>query len=183
MNKYKIDWLNENVGLSFAPGKKAPSILGKSQWDRDLSEDLKIIKESGISLVITLMTFNEMRTFGIHNLGPEINKLGIEWIHLSIEDGGIPTSNADVRALIGLIKAKIYNNKKVLIHCRGGLGRTGTIAGCYLVSSGVSLDTAYQMLINTRGIKCPENEIQRKFIAGFANEYIRCGLRSEASCS
>jgi protein-tyrosine phosphatase len=36
------------------------------------------------------------------------------------------------------IDEKIHEGLPVLVHCRGGLGRTGTIVACYLVYNGMS---------------------------------------------
>ena len=53
------------------------------------------------------------------------------FINEPIEDMSI-TSDVKVRALCENIVKKIYNGEKVYIHCRGGHGRTGTIAAIVL---------------------------------------------------
>jgi ADP-ribosyl-[dinitrogen reductase] hydrolase len=66
--------------------------------------------------------------------------LGIEWHHLPIRDVDVPddefedqwkTSGPRLRSLL-------LEGKKVVIHCLGGLGRTGTIAARLLVEFGAS---------------------------------------------
>jgi protein-tyrosine phosphatase len=162
-----IDWVDQYVGLTFAPGKKAPSVLSDTRWDRDVDADLKVIKDAGISVVVTLMQKNEMDTFGIGNLGQKVNDFGMSWFHFPIEDGGVPDSPSSMAPLIYDIVDEARNGKKVLIHCRGGLGRTGTVAGCYLVAQGFPFDYTLEILQIARGNRCPENDMQKDFIRSF----------------
>jgi protein-tyrosine phosphatase len=163
----RLDWVDQSVALTIAPGKKAPSVMHDIQWDRDMDMDLKVIQDAGISVVVTLMKLNEMLMYGIGDLGHRIKALGWDWYHFPIEDGGIPSSMMDVFPLVQDILVEVSQGKKVLIHCRGGLGRTGTIAGCYLVAKGMSVEDTLKKLVETRGEFCPENDMQKDFIRNF----------------
>jgi ADP-ribosyl-[dinitrogen reductase] hydrolase len=161
----RISWLTPSVGLTIGPGKKCPSVMGGFDWDRDMG----VIKEEGISLIITLMMPEELSEFGMGNIGSVASDNDIAWVQIPIVDGDIPSEKQEysIRELINIIKHHVDAGLKVLIHCRGGLGRTGTIAGCYLTSCGVPLKETYAMLINARGTMCPENDLQRKYIKDF----------------
>ena len=52
-----------------------------------------------------------------------------------IRDYGIPTPKA-MKKLLDIIDLSIENNQPVYLHCLGGLGRTGTVVGCYLARHG-----------------------------------------------
>ena len=54
--------------------------------------------------------------------------------------------------------------EKVVIHCIGGLGRTGTVAGCFLVEQGVDAARALKLLREVRAPNCPETDEQREFV-------------------
>ena len=41
-----------------------------------------------------------------------------------------------MKKLLDLIDRSIENNQPVYLHCFGGLGRTGTVVGCYLARHG-----------------------------------------------
>jgi len=49
-----------------------------------------------------------------------------------IPDFGVPDISL-MKEILDEIDAKISDNKPVYIHCRAGIGRTGTVVGCYLV--------------------------------------------------
>ena len=58
---------------------------------------------------------------------------GCCYTRFAIKDCGVPRSMQEVAELLETIVATIKSDKKakVYIHCRGGIGRTGTIVGCY----------------------------------------------------
>ncbi|KAG8843273.1 hypothetical protein FRB96_004204 [Tulasnella sp. 330] len=49
-----------------------------------------------------------------------------------IKDGGIPDANT-LHAILDAIEQSRERNRMAVIHCFGGIGRTGTIVGCWLV--------------------------------------------------
>jgi protein-tyrosine phosphatase len=56
----------------------------------------------------------------------------------------------------------------MVIHCIGGLGRTGVIAGCLLRALDVPPDEALRRLVAARGTRCPELDEQRSFVRDFS---------------
>jgi protein-tyrosine phosphatase len=71
--------------------------------------------------------------------------------------------------LIARIRQWAQAGHTVVIHCIGGLGRTGTIAGCVLVDQGLEPKQVLAILRKVRGDPCiPETSEQREFIRRFA---------------
>ena len=68
----------------------------------------------------------------------------MEWFHLSIQDMTAPDESfGGVWAEIASrILQMIKQGDDVLVHCRGGLGRSGTIAALLLIEFGVPNDQA-----------------------------------------
>ncbi|MBK8936292.1 MAG: dual specificity protein phosphatase family protein [Polyangiaceae bacterium] len=87
---------------------------------------------------------------------------------LPIVDGRVPTRDAEVHALLDWMDDRVAEGVRVAIHCMGGLGRTGTIAGCYLVRRGIAPAQALSTLKQVRSPKCPENRTQVAYIKRFA---------------
>lgn len=93
----------------------------------------------GAAIVVTLIEDHEFTMLGIENLQDEIRAHGMEWLHLPIRDVAVPdwrfeTAWPDARQKLHQL---LDAGKRVLIHCRGGLGRTGLVAGLILVERGV----------------------------------------------
>lgn len=122
------------LGLTLCPGKKDPS----QNWDRDLKEDVRAIRAWGASTVVTLMEDHEFRLLDIENLEQEVRANGMDWMHLPIIDVSVPDQRfEDAWILTGArLHERLDAGDRILIHCRGGLGRTGLVAGRILVERG-----------------------------------------------
>lgn len=57
---------------------------------------------------------------------------GIEHVDLYFDDGTNPTDEI-VREFIQLADETFANGKKVAVHCKAGLGRTGVLIGAYFI--------------------------------------------------
>ncbi|RJP48311.1 MAG: phosphatase [Anaerolineaceae bacterium] len=66
-------------------------------------------------------------------------------IHLPIHDFGLPTREEMVNILNHIDEA-LARDHNVYLHCWGGIGRTGTTVGCYLVRHGMTGDEALAQL-------------------------------------
>jgi hypothetical protein len=49
-----------------------------------------------------------------------------------IADTSVPNSTAQIRELLSDIRAAIETRRRLYVHCRAGIGRTGLVMGCYL---------------------------------------------------
>ena len=63
--------------------------------------------------------------------------MAVDHCRIPIPDLGNPAP-ATVMRILDTIDAAITAGRRVYVHCWGGIGRTGTIAGCYLVRHGMS---------------------------------------------
>ena len=72
----------------------------------------------------------------------------------------------DARSLVHELIAR--RDAPILIHCIGGVGRTGVIAGCLLRALGVAPDEVLRRLVTARGKRCPETAEQRRFVTDFS---------------
>jgi hypothetical protein len=131
------------IGITFAPGKQDAQARTGS-WSRDLTLDLGVIDAWKPKVVVTLLEDHELRGLRIPQLGVEVRKRNIEWLHIPIQDFNIPSRKfeADWMAHSLRLRAVLDSGENILIHCKGGLGRAGMISGRLLVELGESPDEA-----------------------------------------
>ena len=88
-----------------------------------------------------------------------------------IPDHSVPESPALTTAVLDAIDAHIGQGRLVYIHCRWGIGRTGTMIGCWLVRHGdtgagalARLDELWQHCPESRHWDCPETREQEQYV-------------------
>ena len=128
------------LGLTLCPGKKDVS----GSWDRDLKEDLRVIRTWGATTVVSLIEDHEFSLLSVETFETEVNEQGLDWIHLPIRDVDVPDHRFETAWVVSgrLLHDRLDAGDRILIHCRGGLGRTGLVAGRILVERGCEPRTA-----------------------------------------
>jgi ADP-ribosyl-[dinitrogen reductase] hydrolase len=123
------------IGMTLCPGKKEPG-----RWDRDLEADLQTIRQWGASTLVTLLEPHEFGFLAVERLPERARALGLEWHHLPIPAGSAPSASFERLWLHSgaMLKTRLRRGERILIHCRGGLGRTGTVAAKLLIEVGLA---------------------------------------------
>jgi ADP-ribosyl-[dinitrogen reductase] hydrolase len=136
------------IGLTLCPGKKDPA----RDWDRDLDIDLTVIQQWGAEVVVTLVEHHELGLLHVLSLPDAVARHRMRWVHLPIRDVSVPDQTFEARwATTGFeLRNLLRRGGSILIHCRGGLGRAGTIAARLLVELGMDAQSAIDAIRHVR---------------------------------
>lgn len=139
------------IGITFCPGKHDRA-AATGAWARDLAIDLDAIAAWGARLVLTLVEPAELVALKVPNLGQEVERRGMSWRHLPIVDYSVPDAAFEQAWLVdgSEIRRFLRDGHDVVVHCKGGLGRAGMIAGRLLVELGMPPDDAIRMVRRAR---------------------------------
>lgn len=116
----------------------------------DLENDLAAMVAAGVGTVISLTEQAEMADLGASALPLAAREAGLNWVHFAVPDFGVPTPDQDWRAVTTAVKQAFAVDKAVLVHCRGGLGRSGMAVLRLMVESGEDPDHALARLRRIR---------------------------------
>ncbi|WP_330110165.1 cyclin-dependent kinase inhibitor 3 family protein [Methylophaga thalassica] len=146
MNTHPITFLPLPSGGQFiftpCPGTK----------ETDIEQALDVLYDAGATSVITALPDHELVDLGVPDLGMLIQKKGMHWFQLPIEDDMSP----DALFLTRLSQVKtellkrLKNASTIAIHCRGGSGRTGLIAAILLLEMGMEWKEVKELVQSVR---------------------------------
>jgi ADP-ribosyl-[dinitrogen reductase] hydrolase len=88
---------------------------------------------------VSLVEHHEFAALGVEALPGEALRLGMAWRHLPIPDRQPPELDFEQRwAEVGAeLVVALREGRRIFLHCKGGLGRTGTVAACLLREAGI----------------------------------------------
>lgn len=145
------------IGITLCPGKTDPRGMTRA-WKRDLAGDLDAIRDWGARAVVTLVTREEMEYLNVQGLGEGVRSRQMEWWHLPIPDGHAPDEDFEARWVEAgaAIRNHLRSGRDVLVHCKGGLGRAGTIAARLMVELGRPPEDAIRLVRESRSRRAIE---------------------------
>jgi len=150
INAVAVPGTTGQIGMTLCPGKVQSNALSGT-WDRDLEADMEAIEHWGASTVISLMEPHELKAVKVPHL-PHRASAKMQHYALPIRDGGTPEAKWEAAwAQVGPeVRETLQQGGKVLIHCLGGLGRTGLLAAKLLVEFGMEPKKAMAAVRNAR---------------------------------
>jgi protein-tyrosine phosphatase len=133
-----------------------------------LDEEMAAWRRAGIDTVVSLLTPDEEQDLDLKREAHEVKVRGMKFVSFPIPDRQVPNSETEMTAALERIEGDLTSGRNVVIHCRQGIGRTGLVAACLLVTKGLNPERAVKNLSAARGNPVPETEEQRRWIDHYA---------------
>jgi ADP-ribosylglycohydrolase len=143
------------------PGGKTP---------KEAERRVAAMIEAGIDTFIDLTEADELPPYDIYL------PASAHYLRKPIPDHGVPLHPEQMAEIQAEIDAALKRGRRVYVHCRAGIGRTGITVGCYLIEHGLSADAALIRLnelwqANERSASwpdVPETDEQRDYILAWS---------------
>src|SRR5262245_22395437 len=131
---------------------------------------LRALLACGIRTFVDLTQTSELEPYeSLLTSEAEERALTVKYYRHPIRDANIP-SEAEMRDILATIRASIDRGDPVYVHCWGGIGRTGTVVGCWLMETGRAGDDVFEAIKMLRAstmkrwTQSPETSEQADFI-------------------
>lgn len=144
-------------------------------------QKLRVLLDAGVRTFVNLMQQDEVDHQG-HSFAPYEDDVkqairATRCLRIPIRDLGVP-STSDMTTILDSIDESLSANRCVYVHCWGGVGRTGTVIGCWLLRHGLATPENVMHVLNQlrqqdqeRGHReSPETSDQRRFVLEWSDE-------------
>jgi ADP-ribosylglycohydrolase len=178
----RVDWIppesvpaaaawTGRLGMTFLPGKRGAGAVMGSHW-RDATADARVLREAhGVDAFLLLVPDDELGAVGTPNVVATLERAGIEVLHHPVRDLDVPRDAEAFAASLGQVAGWLRGGRSVVVACRGGLGRTGTVVGCLLRDAGLDGETAISVTRLAR-----HSTIETRAQERFVRQWGRAGL-------
>lgn len=139
---YALTWITDQLAVGHAP-----------MFDVDLD----VLRDNGIDAIVNLCG----EFCDLHELQSEA---GFEVHYVPIPDECAPDMKA-METAFEWVDNVIAQGRKVLVHCRFGVGRTGTFVTAYLMKKGLDMKAAAKALRHSRAN--PTHHCQWKLLRAY----------------
>lgn len=97
--------------------------------------DVEPLLEAGINSFIDLTESGENEPY------QELLPRGVEYHPRPLPDHSVPADPGVMRDILATLRQALQSNRRVYLHCRAGIGRTGITVGCFLSDAEVKRGT------------------------------------------
>jgi protein-tyrosine phosphatase len=130
--------------------------------------------EHGVTTFVDLteVAENEIEPYGQTVTRVERKGLRLAYHRFPIRDTQPPASRQQVDAILDVIDVALLNNEVVYLHCRSGVGRTGTVLALHLVRHGATPREALRLVQaawagdsrSAEWTRCPQTDVQWRYV-------------------
>ncbi|XP_061825031.1 cyclin-dependent kinase inhibitor 3 [Nerophis lumbriciformis] len=168
-----ISWLSlakvessQFLGICALPGCRYNNI------HRSLQRDVEELQKQGVQDVFVLCTRGELSKYRVPSLLEVYRQRGFTVHHEPFLDGDAPELEHCCR-ILDQLRDSLESRRRTLVHCYGGLGRSGLIAACLLIQLSVTMtaNEAIGILRELRGGGAIQTIKQYNFLHDFRERY------------
>ena len=124
-----LHWVN-------GPWRGKLALASRPRGGEWLDDEMASWQRDGIDMVLSLLTPEEEQALDLAAEAGAAQARGMGFISLPIPDRQVPDSEAGVTTVVEGAGSALSSGKNIAVHCRLGVGRTGLIAACLLISKG-----------------------------------------------
>jgi len=148
----------ESIGDGFI------AIMAHPGQEQDVALTISSIARQGIRQVVSLLEPAEASALGLDAEVELLAAQSMAFVSFPIPDMGLPASLPAFAGLARDLYRQVDAGVNTLVHCRGGVGRSGLLAAAVLLHCGLDPRQACEQITRIRGLRVPETPEQRDWL-------------------
>jgi ADP-ribosyl-[dinitrogen reductase] hydrolase len=148
--------------MTFLPGKQREGWTGR-HWRTLAADAARLRGVHGVDSFLLLVEDHELVAARVPDIADALAAAGITLLRFPIVDMEVTPDRDGLRSALDDVLRRLVTGESVVIACRGGMGRTGTIVGCLLRDGGLDGQDAIHLTRASRKHTI-EREKQEQFV-------------------
>ena len=141
--------------------------MARPYGDAWLPDEMAQLAKRGVTDLVSHLTPEEDFALGLADEAAACAAAGIRFRAFPIEDRGLPEQSRLRCSLLDALVHVLQRGGFVVVHCRGGIGRSSMTAAALLVRLGMAPGAALKAIRLARGFPIPDTMEQYDFVMGF----------------
>jgi len=141
-------------------GKGFIAIMAYPGKEQDAASAIAALARDGVRQVVSLLEPAEAAALGLDAEVQLVVAQSMRFVSFPIPDMGLPASVSAFAGLAHDLYRQVDAGDNTLLHCRGGVGRSGLLAAAVLLHCGMDPRQACERVTRMRGLHVPETTEQ-----------------------
>lgn len=160
-----IYWINEDK-----IGNNKLGMMARPRGNDWLDNEIKSLKKREVDCFVSLLEKSEQWELELQEEKEICKKWEIEFINFPIKDVNTPDNEKEFMLLADNLTNKISQNKKIVIHCRMGIGRTSILIAAIMIKLGYKGTGIFELIGEYRKLKVPDTKEQKDWLLSIENK-------------
>ena len=130
----------------------------------NMIQEIADMQEEKVEFVLSLLEAVEALQIGLTNEKLILEAAGIKFAQIPIADFGVPENGSEIDSVVLDMARYLETGGSLVVHCRGGIGRSSMVVSAILTSLGVKSNDALHHIEKARGLRVPETTAQREWV-------------------
>ena len=141
------------------------AIASRPQGGMWLHEDVRLLKDEGIDILVSLLSYPETRELELEEEKAVCSSVGISFVNFPIPDRQVPPSRLSFLTFAQFVHKRASEGLRIGVHCRACIGRSSVLLATVMRLQGLTTREAFDRISDARGLRVPDTAEQAKWVA------------------
>lgn len=141
------------------------AIASRPQGGQWLQEDVRVLKDEGIDILVSLLSYPESRELELDQEKAACSSVGISFVNFPLPDRQVPPSRLGLLTFAQFLHKRATEGLKIGVHCRACIGRSSVLLATVMRLEGFTAKEAFERISLARGLRVPDTPEQAKWVA------------------